>query len=90
MKELDVVRLKEPNIELGITTDFTGTIVDVHVPGKVFTVEFLDADHNTIERSLFTEFTADQLELVWSPEENFGCLEEMVQRAALAAIKNSR
>jgi len=32
----------------------------------VFTVEFFDKDHNTIMDSLFIEFTADQLELIWS------------------------
>jgi len=64
MKELDVVKLKKANTQLGITTSNRGTIVDELIPGKVFTVEFFDEDHNTIFDSLLTEFTADQLELV--------------------------
>jgi len=68
MKELDVVKLKQPNKKIGITKNHTGTIVDVHIPGKVFTVEFINDEHNTIFTSLLTEFTVDELELVWEYE----------------------
>jgi len=66
MKEHDVVKLKEANEKLGIKTSNLGTIVAVHVPCKVFTVEFFDDYHNTIPDSLYTEYTINQLELVWS------------------------
>ena len=69
MKEHDVVKLKTDDKKLGLTTENRGAIVDVLVPGKVFTVEFFDKDHNTIMDSLFTEFTVDQLELVQTYED---------------------
>jgi len=70
MKEHDVVKLKTDDKKLGLTTENRGTIVDVLVPGKVFTVEFFDKDHNTIMESLDTEFTSDQLELVHAHQDN--------------------
>ena len=41
-----------------------GTIVDILGNGKAFTVEFFDEDGNTIEASLCTEYTPEQLQKV--------------------------
>ena len=62
--ELDTVRLKKSNGQLGITEKNIGAIVDVLGDGEIFTVEFIDSDGNTIEASLFVTFTSDELELV--------------------------
>lgn len=59
-KQLDVVRLKENDVETGVKTSFIGTIVDV-LTENVFTVEFFDDDGYTIEPSLWKLYYADQL-----------------------------
>lgn len=61
LKLLDIVTLKKENCNLGITTECLGAIVDVLVPGKLYSVEFMNANGETIESSLFTEFKEDDL-----------------------------
>ena len=55
LKLFDTVTLKNDDPE---------TIVDVLGNGKAFTVEFFDEDGNTIEASLYTEYTPAQLQKV--------------------------
>lgn len=50
--------------ETGVKAGTEGTIVDVLGNGKAFTVEFFDEDGNTIEASLYTEYTPAQLQKV--------------------------
>ena len=52
------------NTETGVKAGTEGTIVDVLGNGKAFTVEFFDEDGNTIEASLYTEYTPAQLQKV--------------------------
>lgn len=63
-KLLDVVRLKEDDLEVGVMKTYQGTIVDVLNKGQAFTVEFFDEKGDTVEDALFKEYTVDQLELV--------------------------
>lgn len=58
---LDLVRLKKSNMELGVTTNMLGTVVDVSGHGKAYTVEFIDTDGNTVEEALDVLFTDDDL-----------------------------
>ena len=60
---LDVVRLKNDDIEAGVKKTYKGAIVDVLDKGQAFTVEFFDEKGNTVEKALFKEYTTDQLEL---------------------------
>ncbi|MDR0852909.1 MAG: DUF4926 domain-containing protein [Clostridiales Family XIII bacterium] len=64
----DIVKLKSPKINLGITSNDIGAIVYIHndgeAYGEAYTVEFLDSDNETIMESLFMEFTPDELTLV--------------------------
>jgi len=62
--ETDVVRLKEDNIDLGVKRSFIGAVVDVIGEGVAYTVEFLNENDETVEAALFTEFSANDLELV--------------------------
>lgn len=59
-KELDVVRLKVDDVEVGVKTTYLGTIVDLLTP-DVFTVEFVDENGDTIEAALYKVYSADQL-----------------------------
>ena len=56
--------LKNDDPETGVKAGTEGTIVDVLGNGKAFTVEFFDEDGNTIEASLYTEYTPAQLQKV--------------------------
>ena len=56
---LDIVILKTDDPKTGIKA-----IVDILGNGKAFTVEFFDEDGNTIEASLCTEYTPEQLQKV--------------------------
>lgn len=64
LKLLDIVILKTDDPETGIKAGTEGTIVDVLGNGKAFTVEFFNEDGNTIEASLYTEYTPEQLQKV--------------------------
>ena len=64
LKLFDIVTLKNDDPETGIKAGTEGTIVDVLSNGKAFTVEFFDKDGNTIEASLYTEYTPEQLQKV--------------------------
>lgn len=57
LKLFDTVTLKNDDPETGVKAGTEGTIVDVLGNGKAFTVEFFDEDGNTIEASLYTEYT---------------------------------
>ena len=61
---LDIVTLRNDDPETGIKAGTEGTIVDVLGNGKAFTVEFLNEDENTIEASLYTEYTPERLQKV--------------------------
>ena len=61
LKLFDIVTLKNDDPETRVKA---GTIVDVLGNGKAFTVEFFDEDGNTIEASLYTEYTPAQLQKV--------------------------
>lgn len=61
LKLFDTVTLKNDDPETGVKAGTEGTIVDVL--GNV-TVEFFDEDGNTIEASLYTEYTPAQLQKV--------------------------
>jgi len=61
---LDIVTLRNDDPETGIKAGTEGTIVDVLGNGKAFTVEFFDEDENTIEASLYTEYTPERLQKV--------------------------
>jgi hypothetical protein len=62
LKLFDTVTLKNDDPETGVKAGTEGTIVDVLGNGKAFTVEFFDEDGNTIEASLYTEYTSAQLQ----------------------------
>ena len=64
LKLFDTVTLKNDDPETGVKAGTEGTIVDVLGNGKAFTVEFYDEDGNTIEASLYTEYTPAQLQKV--------------------------
>ena len=64
LKLFDIVTLKNDDPETGVKAGTEGTIVDVLGNGKTFTVEFFDEDGNTIEASLYTEYTSAQLQKV--------------------------
>ena len=68
-KLLDIVRLKEDDLEVGVKKTYTGTIVDVLGNGEAFTVEFIDENDDMIEKAIMKEYTADQLILVESYNE---------------------
>lgn len=68
-KLLDIVRLKEDDLEVGVKKTYTGTIVDVLGNGEAFTVEFIDENGDMIEKAIMKEYTADQLILVESYNE---------------------
>ena len=61
---LDIVILKTDDPETGIKAGTEGTIVDILGNGKAFTVEFFDKDGNTIEASLYREYTPEQLQKI--------------------------
>ena len=60
----DVVRVKKEYPELSLTPKNRGTIVDVHNGGEAYTVEFIDEKGETVEKALYKEFTASELEYV--------------------------
>lgn len=64
LKLFDIVTLKNDDPETGVKAGTEGTIVDILGNGKAFTVEFFDEDGNTIEASLYTEYTPAQLQKV--------------------------
>ena len=72
INELDIVKLKKPRPDLGITSDNEGTVVYVHNNGEAYTVEFFDDNNETIDESIMTEFYPDELELVCSARLNIG------------------
>lgn len=75
LKLFDTVTLKNDDPETGVKAGTEGTIVDVLGNGKAFTVEFFDEDGNTIEASLYTEYTPAQLQKVEnSPDPNIADL----------------
>ena len=57
----DVVKLKNPEPSLGLTVENIGFVIDILNNGKAYVIEFIDSDGNTIEDSLFVDFTEDQL-----------------------------
>lgn len=57
----EVVRTKKDYPDLNVTTENIGTVVDVLVNGKAYTVEFFDENNETIEKALYTEFKEDEL-----------------------------
>ena len=59
MKELDVVSLK--NGRNGLVSGSSGTIVHEHVKGRLFIVEFCDANGRTIA---LDDLSHEELELV--------------------------
>ncbi len=71
---LDIVILKTDDPKTGIKAGTEGTIVDILGNGKAFTVEFFDEDGNTIEASLCTEYTPEQLQKVETTLTLGGCL----------------
>lgn len=64
LKLFDTVTLKNDDPETGVKAGTERTIVDVLGNGKAFTVEFFDEDGNTIEASLYTEYTPARLQKV--------------------------
>lgn len=64
LKLFDIVTLKNDDPKAGIKAGSEGTIVDVLGNGRAFTVEFFDKDGNTIEASLYTQYTSEQLQKV--------------------------
>ena len=64
LKLFDVVTLRNDDPKAGIKAGTEGTIVDVLGNGKAFTVEFFDKDGNTIEASLYTQYTPERLQKV--------------------------
>lgn len=64
LKLFDTVTLKNDDPETGVKAGTEGSIVDVLGNGKAFTVEFFDEDGNTIEASLYTEYTPARLQKV--------------------------
>ncbi len=59
-KQFDLVRLKEPDHETGVKTEYTGTIVDV-LSAEAMTVEFTDEHGDTVEPALFKTYSTEQL-----------------------------
>lgn len=59
-QELDIVRLKIDDIDTGVLSSYTGTIVDV-VAESQYTVDFVNADGETIVDALYKIYTADEL-----------------------------
>ena len=60
----DVVKTKKDYPEYGLKATYVGAIVDIVNNGEAYTVEFIDEAGNTIEDALYTEFKADELELI--------------------------
>ena len=63
LKLHDVVKLKKGREDLGISSSDLGSVVDILQGGEAYIVEFIDDDGETIEDSLFTEFTESELVL---------------------------
>lgn len=63
LKIHDVVKLKKDREDLGISSSDLGSVVDILQGGEAYIVEFIDDDGETIEDSLFTEFTESELVL---------------------------
>ena len=57
----DIVRLKHDRPDLGVTTNHIGAVIDILDNGAAYTVEFVDEDGDTIEDSIYTHFTEDEL-----------------------------
>ena len=66
MELYDRVRIKIDDLEHGVREGFTGTIIDVYVEDKAFTVEFEDEDGDSIADSVMAVYYKDDLELVAS------------------------
>lgn len=64
---LDCVKLKDPAKykAIDVPEGETGTIVDIVGDGEAYTVEFLDEEGYTYEKSIWPYYSADELELVW-------------------------
>jgi len=71
----DIVKLKEDRPDLGIKTNFLGTVIDVLDDGTVYTVEFIDENNETIDESIFTYFYESELvrvtEIVIKAEDSY-------------------
>ena len=63
LKIHDVGKLKKDREDLGISSSDLGSVVDILQGGEAYIVEFIDDDGETIEDSLFTEFTESELVL---------------------------
>ena len=63
LKLHDVVKLKKDREDLGISSSDLGSVVDILQGGEAYIVEFIDDEGETIEDSLFTEFTESELVL---------------------------
>ncbi len=63
LKLHDVVKLKKGREDLGISSSDLGSVVDILQGGEAYIVEFIDDEGETIEDSLFTEFTESELVL---------------------------
>ena len=62
----DVVKLKEDREDIGVLSSYDGTVVDIvdHHGNRFYTVEFFDADGETIDESLYVYFRENELEVV--------------------------
>lgn len=63
-QELDLVRLKNDNLSIGVTKKEVGVIVDIikNKNSVAYTVEFVDDDGNTNMLALEKYFKEDELE----------------------------
>ena len=60
-KLYDTVKLKENRPDIDVTKENVGTIIDYIKIDDVYSVEFVDKDGDTIERSLFAYFKPSDL-----------------------------
>ena len=60
-KLYDTVKLKENRPDIDVTKENVGTIIDYIKIDDVYSVEFVDKDGDTIEKSLFAYFKPSDL-----------------------------
>lgn len=60
-KLYDVVKLKENRADIEVTTENIGTIIDYVEADDIYSVEFVDKQGNTIEKSLYAYFKPNEL-----------------------------
>ena len=59
----DVVRLRRERPDVGLEVGARGTVIDILGGGEAYTVEFFDNNNETIEKTIYTHFTENEIVL---------------------------